>query len=210
MKRWLSLVTLTAMLVTAAFGCSNGNGGSNGGNGGNGGSGGSGDGGGKPVERLSIGRFDYDGLFTVVPTDNDAQYDGLRKLVEQKDPKSIGINESDAWNHADGLSANEKRRLTEALGPKYAGRMKSAEMLAVGWLETKLPEELDPSIPRDRHAGPPCRRDERSALHPASDSYRRRSSVVGKRGFASSGGTAIVPGVWPRAEKRALRRASAS
>ena len=98
---------------------------------------------GKPIERMSVGRFDYEGLFTVVQTENDGQYEGLRKLVEQKDPKVIGINESDAWNHADGLTANEKRRLTEALGPKYAGRMNSAEMLAVGWLETKLPEELD-------------------------------------------------------------------
>ena len=100
-------------------------------------------GGGKPVEAMSIGRFDYDGLFTLVQTPNDGQYDGLRKLVEQKDPRVIGINESDAWNHADGLTANEKRRLTEALGTKYAARMKSAEMLAVGWLETKLPEELE-------------------------------------------------------------------
>jgi Xaa-Pro aminopeptidase len=100
-------------------------------------------GGGKPVERLSIGRFDYDGLFTVVQTANDAQYEGLRKVVDARNPRAIGINESDAWNHADGLTANEKRRLTEALGPQYAGRMKSAEMLAVGWLEMKLPEELD-------------------------------------------------------------------
>ena len=100
-------------------------------------------GGGKPVERVSIGRFDYDGLFRVIATHNDMQYDGLRKFVEERDPKAIGINESDAWNHADGLSANEKRRLTDALGPKYAGRVKSAEMLAVGWLETKIPEELE-------------------------------------------------------------------
>jgi Xaa-Pro aminopeptidase len=100
-------------------------------------------GGGKPVERVSIGRFDYEGIFKLVPTHNDAQYEGLRKFVEDRDPRVIGINESDAWNHADGLTANEKRRLTEALGPKYAGRLRSAEMLAVGWLETKLPEELE-------------------------------------------------------------------
>ena len=100
-------------------------------------------GGGKPVERLSIGRFDYDGLFTVVPTPNDGQYEGLRKVVEERNPRVIGINESDSWNHADGLTANEKRRLTTALGPQYAARMKSAEMLAVGWLEMKLPEELE-------------------------------------------------------------------
>lgn len=100
-------------------------------------------GGGRPIEALSIGRFDYDGLFKVVPTHNDAQYEGLRKLVEERDPRVIGINESDAWNHADGLTANEKRRLMDALGPKYAARTKSAEMLAVGWLEIKLPEELE-------------------------------------------------------------------
>ena len=100
-------------------------------------------GGDKGVERLSIGRFDYDKLFTVVPTHNDAQFEGLRKVVEERKPKVIGIDESEAWNHADGLSANEKRRLVDALGPEYASRMKSAEMLAVGWLETKLPEQLD-------------------------------------------------------------------
>src|SRR5918993_4763053 len=100
-------------------------------------------GGGKPVERLSIGRFDYDGLFKVVQTHNDAQYEGLRKLVEERNPKVIGINESDAWNHADGLTANEKRRLMSALGPQFSPRVKSAELLAVGWLETKLPEELE-------------------------------------------------------------------
>ena len=99
---------------------------------------------GKPVERMSVGRFDYDGLFKLVP---DPQRRAVRRPAQarraERDPKVIGINESDAWNHADGLTANEKRRLTEALGPKYAARMKSAEMLAVGWLETKLPEELD-------------------------------------------------------------------
>ena len=77
-----------------------------------------------------------------VPTHNDAQYEGLRKLVDEKNPKVIGINESEAWQHADGITANEKRRLVEALGP-HAAKIKSAEMLAVGWLEVKLPEELE-------------------------------------------------------------------
>jgi Xaa-Pro aminopeptidase len=99
-------------------------------------------GGGKPVERYSIGRFDYDKLYTMYPTTNDGQHEGLRKLVDEKNPKVIGINESDAWNHADGITANEKRRLMEALGP-HGAKVKSAEMLAVGWLEVKLPEELE-------------------------------------------------------------------
>jgi len=98
---------------------------------------------GQRVDRLSIGRFDYDGLFSVVRTGNDEQWKGLRTLVEERDPKIIGINTSEAWNHADGLTANEKDQLMAALGPKYAPRVRSAEMLAVGWLEAKLPEETE-------------------------------------------------------------------
>jgi len=95
------------------------------------------------VERLSIGRFDYDGLYTLVRTGNDAQWEGLRKMVEERDPKAIGLNMSEAWSHADGLTATEKENVLEALGAKYAPRVKSAEMLAVGWLEVKLPEETE-------------------------------------------------------------------
>jgi len=98
---------------------------------------------GKPVERLSIGRFDYEKLFTLVPTPNDGQWDGLRKLVEQRNPKVIGVNTSDAWNHADGLTANERDALLRAIGPVFAKRVKSAEMLAVGWLETKIAAETE-------------------------------------------------------------------
>jgi Xaa-Pro aminopeptidase len=100
-------------------------------------------GGGRPVERYSVGRFDYDGLYTTISTPNDGQWDGLRTFVDQKNPKTIGINESDAWNHADGITANEKRRLLDALGPVHAAKVTSAEMLAVSWLEVKIPEELE-------------------------------------------------------------------
>jgi Xaa-Pro aminopeptidase len=93
------------------------------------------------VDRLSIGRFDYDGLYKVVATGNDEQWAGLRKLVEERDPQIIGVNTSEAWNHADGLTANEKEQLLKALGPTYSARVKSAEMLAVGWLEAKIPDE---------------------------------------------------------------------
>lgn len=70
------------------------------------------------VDRLSVGRFDYDRLFKVVPTANDEQWNGLHKLVEERDPQVIGVNTSEAWNHADGLTANEREQLLKALGPK--------------------------------------------------------------------------------------------
>ena len=100
-------------------------------------------GGAEGVERLSIGRFDYQGLFEVHQTLNHEQWAGLREVVEARDPKIIGVNKSELWNHADGLTANEEDNLLEALGAQYASRVRSAEMLAVGWLETKIPEQLD-------------------------------------------------------------------
>jgi Xaa-Pro aminopeptidase len=95
------------------------------------------------VERISVGRSDYQGAFDVYRTHNDSQYVGLRRLIEERDPQRIGINVSDRWNHADGLTHNEYLRLTDALGARYTERLASAEMLAVGWLEAKLPKETD-------------------------------------------------------------------
>jgi Xaa-Pro aminopeptidase len=65
----------------------------------------------------------------------------VRRIVEQADPRRIGIDVSESFALADGLSHTDHRLLTEALGP-YADRLVPAEALAVGWLETRLPEEI--------------------------------------------------------------------
>jgi Xaa-Pro aminopeptidase len=70
-----------------------------------------------------------------------SQWAAVRRFVEQADPRRIGIDVSETFALADGLSHTEHRLLTEALGP-YAARLVSAEDLAVGWLETRLPEEI--------------------------------------------------------------------
>ncbi|MCZ2857202.1 M24 family metallopeptidase [Blastococcus sp. VKM Ac-2987] len=70
-----------------------------------------------------------------------AQWAEVRRFVEQAGPRRIGIDVSEHFALGDGLSHTEHRLLTEALGP-YADRLVSAEQLAVGWLETRLPEEI--------------------------------------------------------------------
>jgi len=97
---------------------------------------------GEPVERLSVGRFDYGGLYQVIPTHNDEQFEGLLQVVRERDPGTIGVNMSGRWNHADGLTATQRDTLFATLSD-YEDRIRSAEMLAVGWLEVKLPEETD-------------------------------------------------------------------
>ena len=93
------------------------------------------------VERLSIGRFDYDKLYTVVPTHNDGQWAGLRALLDERRPRVIAVNTSRTFAHADGLSHTEHDALIAAIGPEHAARVASAERLAVDWLDAKLPEE---------------------------------------------------------------------
>ena len=70
-----------------------------------------------------------------------SQWAAVRRIVEQADPRRIGIDVSESFALADGLSHTEHRLLTEALG-SYADRLVPAEGLAVGWLETRLPEEI--------------------------------------------------------------------
>ncbi|MEX5717723.1 M24 family metallopeptidase [Geodermatophilus maliterrae] len=95
------------------------------------------------VSRYPVGQF----LPGWTPEDGDghgdeqAQWTAVRRIVEQADPRRIGIDVSARCALADGLSVAEHGLLTEALGP-YAQRLVPAEDLVVGWLETRLPEEV--------------------------------------------------------------------
>lgn len=105
---------------------------------------------GKSVERLALGGNSQGGLFTVYrdPTvENrellgDAQWKLLRKVIDERKPKNIGIDISQTHAFADGLSAGEREQLEEALGAENRGKLKRAELLALEYVETRLPEML--------------------------------------------------------------------
>ena len=71
----------------------------------------------------------------------ESQWAAVRRFVDQAAPRTIGVDVSGVFALADGLSHTEHGLLLEALGP-HAERLVSAEALAVGWLETRLPEEI--------------------------------------------------------------------
>ena len=74
-------------------------------------------------------------------TTEESQWAEVRRIVEQADPRRIGVDVSRTFALADGLSHTDHGLLVEALGP-YADRLVPAEDLVVGWLETRLPEEI--------------------------------------------------------------------
>ncbi|MEN6560450.1 MAG: M24 family metallopeptidase [Acidobacteriota bacterium] len=101
-------------------------------------------GGDKGVERFAVSRYGIGALYpTIWKAGQEDQWQALAKAIKARDPKRIGIDESEVFAFGDGLSASMKKRLVRALGPDYAGRLVSAERLAVGWLERRLPEEIE-------------------------------------------------------------------
>lgn len=106
---------------------------------------------GRPVERLNVSRTDMRGLYTDAwdwsgldqRRKTEDQWACLARIIRERDPKRIGINEGTIQWSAGGLTAALKQRLLEALGSQYAARLVSAEPLATLWLETLLDEEID-------------------------------------------------------------------
>jgi len=104
----------------------------------------------KGVERLNVSRMGMGGFFKDAwdyraydKDKKEGQWEALARIVKERDPKKIGINESDVIWGADGLSASLKRKLAATLGPRYEGRFQSAEKLATLWLETLLDDDVD-------------------------------------------------------------------
>lgn len=98
----------------------------------------------KGVEKLAVSRYGigdfYEGVWQ---PEKIEQWECLAKVIKERNPKRIGINESDTFAFGDGLSSSLKKKLLRILGPEYSSRLHSAEELAVGWLERRIPEELE-------------------------------------------------------------------
>jgi Xaa-Pro aminopeptidase len=105
---------------------------------------------GKGVERLNVSRTDTQGLFKNAwdaaawdTKKGEGQWDALGRVVRERDPKRIGLNEGEVQWAAGALTAVLKKRIVEAVGPKYAARFQSAESLATLWAETLLDDEVE-------------------------------------------------------------------
>lgn len=100
----------------------------------------------KGVERLNISRMNMRGFHEKAwdyGAGEETRWECLARIIRERDPKKIGINESEVIWAADGLSATLKKRLVKAIDEKYVHRLQSAEELCTLWLETLLEEDLD-------------------------------------------------------------------
>ncbi|RMF56113.1 MAG: M24 family metallopeptidase, partial [Bacteroidetes bacterium] len=108
------------------------------------------------VERLAVARYDVGRLFTGAwdPAAEPDPWRRLAALIAERDPATIALNRSATFALADGLTATEYETFREALPARFHDRLVSGERLAIGWLETRIPEEMAvyPMIVRLAHA----------------------------------------------------------
>ncbi len=104
-------------------------------------------GGDKGVERLALGGGTNGGLYEMYrDPDNagreimgDSQWQTLRKVIEQRQPRTIAIDVSHTHAFSDGLSAGEREQLESALGP-WTSKLVRAENLPLEYISLRLPE----------------------------------------------------------------------
>lgn len=102
------------------------------------------------VERLALGGGSQGGIYTVYRDPDienrelwgSGQWALLRKLIDDRQPATIGINVSATHAFSDGLSASEKEALEKALGEKWTSRLVRTELLPLDYIAIRLPEML--------------------------------------------------------------------
>src|SRR5262249_30843518 len=71
----------------------------------------------------------------------DEQWKALKDVVEERNPRVIGIDRSTVFAFTDGLSSGELQGMSAALGAKWTSRFRDAEGLPLDFIASRLPEE---------------------------------------------------------------------
>ncbi|MFQ5571253.1 MAG: M24 family metallopeptidase [Rhodothermales bacterium] len=106
------------------------------------------------VERLAVARYDI-GPFPRAwdPTEQPDQWKRVAEIIAERNPAAIAVNRSSTFALADGLTDTEYAGFRAALPERFLGRIVSGERLAIGWLERRIPEEMQvyPTICKIAH-----------------------------------------------------------
>jgi Xaa-Pro aminopeptidase len=71
----------------------------------------------------------------------DEQWQVLKGVIEERKPRTIGINRSTVFAFSDGLSSGELKGMSAALGDAWTSRFKDAEGLPLELIASRLPDE---------------------------------------------------------------------
>lgn len=108
------------------------------------------------VERIALGGSSQGGVFearrSTKPVEaavggpqaelwGDEQWSVLKQVVDERNPRVIGIDYSRVFAFTDGLSHGEYAGMTEAMGDRWTARMKPAEQLPLQFIASRVADE---------------------------------------------------------------------
>ena len=99
---------------------------------------------GERLERVAIVRYLEERLknhYTVLNPSRSESAAVLKKLIDDRDPKTIAINTGGPRGQQNGLTHDGYKYLAETLGPESEKKFVSSEKLLTEFLDTRLPEE---------------------------------------------------------------------
>ncbi len=101
---------------------------------------------GKTLDRYAVVRYSEERLknhYTVLNPSRDKTAEAIRKIVAEKNPKTIALNMGGGRGQSDGITHDAYKFLAETLGKDYESRFVSGGKLITDYLDTRLPEELE-------------------------------------------------------------------
>ena len=102
--------------------------------------------GGDKLDRVALVRYSEEALkrfFEVLNPPGRDTAATLRRIVEERNPKTIALNMGGTRGATNGLTHDAYKFLTDTLGQDLASRFVSAAPLIVEYMDTRLPEELE-------------------------------------------------------------------
>lgn len=98
----------------------------------------------KTIEQLAVARYNVgENIKSAWDKEKEPdQWKRLIQLIEERNPKKIGLNYSKDHNIADGLDKTDYDEFMQNLPKKFHKKVVSAEQLAVGWIETRTDREM--------------------------------------------------------------------
>ncbi|MCG0016276.1 M24 family metallopeptidase [Winogradskyella immobilis] len=96
------------------------------------------------IEKLAVARYNFgDNIISAWDKEKEPdQWKRLIQIIEERNPKTIGLNYSDAFNICDGIVKTDYEAFMKNLPDSFKPKVKSAEKLAINWIETRTEREM--------------------------------------------------------------------
>ena len=97
------------------------------------------------IDKLAVARYNFgENIISAWDKDKEPnQWRRLNQLIEERNPKKIGINYSKYFNIADGIDKTDYEEFIANISDINKEKLVSAQKLATAWIETRTEREME-------------------------------------------------------------------